>query len=213
MMEQKKYSSYAFLIAKSVLRNFNVNLDLKQFQKEFDNKESVYFILCQAPITNLFNSLIKAQIKSYEKFVQKRLIDYFILNTSQGGDGDIVEHPEIVQELNNRFSEIHQSYRIIEQRLYDCTATTNQKLGAYARGQIIKFGYLIDNIDENMLKTVEDLMIEASAIKGQLIGIRQTWRDFAIQVSSTLLSVGQFKINELEDLEQRAELEFLDGLG
>lgn len=211
-MEQKKYSSYAFFIAKSVLRKFNVNLDFKQFQKEFENKESVYAVICQAPITNLLNSLINAQIKSYEKFIQKRLIDYYILNSNKGEDEESGDHPEIIQDLNQRFSETHQSFCVIEQKLYDCIANTNQKLGAYARSQIIKFAYLVDPIEESIKEQISELIIEAANVKEQLIANRQLWRDFAIEVSSVISSVGLYKVDDFEDLEQRAELDFLDTL-
>jgi hypothetical protein len=208
---QEKYSSYAFFIAKSVLRKFNINLDYSQFLKEFKNKNSVYTILCQAPTTNIFNMLIIAQVKSYTQFVQKRFIDFYISNTSK--DEHIEQQfPELIGELEQRFHQNQEVSRAIEQTMYDCIADTNKCLSQFVKEQIIKYGHLMSEIEVPIQKQIENLVDEANGIKQELIACRQTWRYFAIEVSDILMSVSDYHINELNDLEQRAELLFLDNL-
>ena len=208
---QEKYSSYAFLIAKSILAKWNIQLEYSVFTKEFENHDSIYSIICQAPTNHLFNSLIVAQIKSYKQFIQKRMIDFFINNTSKAEDTEDVI-PDIVSDLQDSFSMQQELLGMIEQKHYDGIAKTNAFLLQYIKKNIIKYGYLLNNGAPEIQAEIKGFVEEAECLKHELIHSRQTWRALAIRVSDTLMSVSAFQINELDDIEQRAELQFFDSL-
>jgi hypothetical protein len=213
-----RLSSYTLLIAESILRQFNINIDSNTLINELDNKNSVYSVLCQAPMLCIMNDLISAQIKSYQQFIQKKMIDYYANNPpivdEQGDSSSMSEYyPDTVAVIKQKFLDAQNASKSILQLMYDNSAFINKTIFKYVNQQIIRHGnfeqFNADELNGELMPLVE----QAEGIKSQLISERANWREMAADYTQNLSAVSIYQMNELEDLELRAELDFFSQLG
>ena len=70
---------YIFEIRKGKVNcKLKIKVDPRDLIKAMQDDTSVYHVICLAPIQDMYNGIILAQIKSYQVFIQKRLIDGYV---------------------------------------------------------------------------------------------------------------------------------------
>jgi len=207
--DKKFLSSYGTMLAETILRSFLSDIDGKEILEGIVNKDSIYFILSQVPLLNIMNELLVAQIKSYEGFVQKKMIDFLVNNPP--ADNSEASYPEIITEIQTDFQAKQQDSQKLIQAVYDNCAAVNGLIRDFVRKQMTKSGKLTQDGAAEIQAQLLPFATKSEELKTQLIDCKLQWKEVAANSSKDLSYI--YQMNELEDLELRSELNFYRSLG
>jgi hypothetical protein len=212
----KSFSTYGLLIPQTICSLLKLKVPPKELQKAMLDEQSVYYILCKAPIQNMVNGIILAQIKSYQLFMQKRLIDCYVNTAPTITEAEKMEEEPIinptVEEMKETFIQHVETTKPFEQQYFDVIADTSSFLKKFVAKNKDKHGQLQTARPE--FKDKCDAFVEqGKMVEGQLLLERTRWREHAIDIADLIMKIGGFGVDELEDLEQRAELAFFQSFG
>lgn len=214
----KKTSTYNFLIAQNILTKFNLHLKNEEILKILREKNDIYYCILRAPTENIFNQMIFSQIKSYELFIQKRMLDYLIktapsLNDMEAKEGLEPQLPEVYRDLQTEFQTLQKNLLELDNELLKLVSRTN----SYIHKVIVQratLGVLYDRrISPELEETSSMLEHQSKELRHKILGVRQEWNLFAKRICKTLSELGGYYIEEDTDLSQRAEIDFFRDLG
>ena len=209
----KNFSTYGLLIPQSICSKLKIKVDPRDLIKAVQDDTSVYHVICLAPIQDMYNGIILAQIKSYQVFIQKRLIDGYVSSaptiSEVEASGQEPAENETMNLMKDDFLQHIEATKPIEQAHYDLIADSYGALRRYVatnKGQL-------KICTPKLRSTIDNFLEQGKILETQLIELRLKWREHAIEVSDYIMKMGSGRIDDLHDLEQRAELDFLQSFG
>jgi hypothetical protein len=212
----KQFSTYTLLIPQSICSQLRIKISPKDLLVAMQDSHSIYQLICQAPLQNMINGVILAQIKTYQVFLQKRLIDCYVnaapTATELENTGEEPAVSDNVTEIKDQFLKHVEDTKPIEQSHFNLVADTYGFLKKFvsahqdAQGRFKAYG------NDFKIK-VDDFLAQGKILEAKLLEERINWREHAIEVSDAMMKMGTGRIDELEDLEQRAELAFFQRFG
>lgn len=214
----KNTPTYDFLMAQNILSKFNIHLQNNEILKILKEKNDIYFCILRAPTENVFNQIIFSQIKSYELFTQKRMLDFVIktapsTNDLEGREGIEPELPEVFNHLQNEFQRLQKKLIELDNQLLKQVSLTNAYLQKFLM-QRASLGVVFDRkIPADLEEKVHELQDQAREMRGLIISIREEWSLFAKMVCKSLSELGGYYIDEETDQLQRSEIDFFRDLG
>ena len=209
-------STYRLLIPQSVCSQLKIKVGPNELKAAMQDESSFYHVVCQAPIQLMINGIILAQIKTYQIFLQKRLIDCYVNTAPTVNEVEITgEDPPInesINEMKERFLQHAESFKPLEQSHFNLIADTY--------GYLKKFISAHQNqqeqtkaFDADFKSKINAFVTEGKILEAQLIKERLKWREHAIEISDTMMKMGSGRIDDIQELEQRAELAFFQSFG
>lgn len=206
--------TYNLMITKNILAKLGIYISSQDLFVELEMHNSPYRELCQVPMMHIFNNLILAQIKSYQEFIQKRLIDYFVQNNPTQEELELLGKEQNISEavLNSkeRYLNMKKATQLVEQRLMDNISASQ----AFLKGVVKKQNMFFEGeVSKEFHQKVDGFKEYANELQLSLVTEKNHWREFSTNVCMLLSELGNFRITEIEDIEQRAELQFLQNLG
>lgn len=214
----RRLTTYDFLMAQNVLGKFNIHLSNDEIFKVIQEKNDVNYLLICAPIENIYNQMIFSQIKSYELFVQKRMIDYVIgtaptPDAVQNAEGADISYPEVFVHLQERFQTIQAQLLDLDNQILQKIGETNSYIKKFVMKNIVKGIKLDDDMIPELQNKIQEFVSHSQELRTLLLSTREEWKLFAGEVCKTLSELGGYYVEEDEDLAQRAELSFFRQLG
>ncbi|NBX84913.1 MAG: hypothetical protein EBQ95_04795 [Gammaproteobacteria bacterium] len=217
-MTKARVTTYDFLMAQNILGKFNILLSNDEIFRIIQEKNDVNYLLICSPIENIYNQMIFAQIKSYELFVQKRMMDYVLgtaptpeaIESAEGGD---IQYPEAFMNLQKHFGEIQARLLELDNLLLKLVSETNQFIKRYVTKNIVSGNQNAYEIPQELKNNISIFEAQAQEMRVTLLATRDEWKSFASNVCKTLSELGGYFVEEDIDLAQRAEINFFQQLG
>ena len=209
-------STYRLLIPQSVCSQLKIKVGPNELKAAMQDESSFYHVVCQAPIQLMINGIILAQIKTYQIFLQKRLIDCYVNTAPTVNEVEITgEDPPInesINEMKEQFLQHAESFKPLEQSHFNLIADTygylKKFISAHQNQQAQTKAF-----DADFKSKIDAFVAEGKILEAQLIQERLKWREHAIEISDTMMKMGSGRIDDIQELEQRAELAFLQSFG
>lgn len=209
-------STYRLLIPQSVCSQLRIKVGPNELKAAMQDESSFYHVLCQAPIQVMVNGIILAQIKTYQIFLQKRLVDCYVNTAPTVNEveitGEDLPISESINEMKEHFLQHAESFKPLEQIHFNLIADTygylKKFVSANQNQQAQKIAFNAD-----FKSKINSFVAEGKMLEAQLLQERLKWREHAIEISDTMMKMGSGRIDDLQELEQRAELAFFQSFG
>lgn len=209
----KSNSTYSLLIPQSICSQLKIKVGPRELQKAMEDTSSIYHLICQAPIQDMINGIILAQVKSYQVFLQKRLIDCYVDTAPTVADventGEESPISDAIAEIKDRFLEHVEATKPLEQSHFNLVADTYGFLKKFVNANQGR----LTSYDQAFKASVDNFVEQGKILEAQLLSERSNWREHAIEVADSMMKMSLGRIDELQDLEQRAELAFFQSFG
>jgi hypothetical protein len=214
--EHQYVSSYGLMISKNILARLGLMVSAEELLAQLKSPDLVYARLCHLPMMHIYNQLIFAQIQSYQTFIQKRLIDYYIQSNQSRDEASSeseAQHPDAITLLKDEFLTLKEQTKVLEQQLLDMITNSQRYLIQMVQLETMQFGGSFKHFPKDYDERIEAFKLSVSTIRKELIAHRADWRAFSITVSERLSQFGYVTPDVADDLEQRVELDFIPNLG
>jgi hypothetical protein len=217
-MTKPRVTTYDFLMAQNILGKFRILLSNDEILRVIQEKNDVNYLLICSPIENIYNQMIFSQIKSYELFVQKRMMDY-VLGTAptpesiESAEGADIHYPEAFSNLQAQFNEIQARLLALDNIMLKLVSETNDYIKKYVTKNIVKGSQNSSEISQELKDNITMFETKAQDMRATLLVTRDEWKAFASGVCKTLSELGGYFVEEEVDLAQRAEINFFRQLG
>ena len=207
------FSTYGLLIPLSICSKLKMKVDPKAFMTAMEDETSVYHQMCLAPLELMRNGIVLAQIKSYQVFIQKLIIDCYVKDapTISEVEASGKEPPENarINQMKEEFLQHIETSKVLEQAHYNLIADSYGTL----RRIVESNKGTLTSCPPKLKSSIDDFIDQGKCMETQLIGERFKWRERAIEVSDFMMKMGSGRIDDLQELEHRAELNFLQNFG
>ena len=212
-LAEKTYT-YGVLLAKNILRNFDIDIMDKNFVDTLNNENHIHYYLLKLPYKYVFNSIILDQAQDYRVYVQKLFIDYLL----SGANDAEADSPGAV--LRDQLEAERLSLIALGEK-FDEFVISNQRIIADAMQQLIEFyknlssNYAnISNDDRQQIQMlVEPLMKQAEDLKKSACDYRKKFYERILLVRSMLDNAYGYRMDQEKNVVNQQFLIFDSKIG
>ena len=156
------FSTYGLLTAKRVLARLNINLDNEELITAIKNPKSVYSLLLQVPLKNVFNGIILQQAYDYQVYAQKVFIDYLL--SGESGKDDASAGANTREDLEIERIELIEVGKAFNQQEF-----AHQQLIASSQASLIKVSHALQKSLQTAVTKIGQLLQSKKIIKDEML--------------------------------------------
>jgi hypothetical protein len=201
------FSTYGLLTADRLLDRFGVHLGQDDMVKVVKDPDSIYYLLLQVPLKNVFNGIILQQAHDYKIYAQKLLVDYLL-------SGEETKPDEANGALARDDLERERLKLIDMGDAFELQVKAHKLLIANSQKILVEFSKNLASSDRDQLQAiVDEYLVQIAELNINLRNFRSWFYASILDINGMLKILPDYKIDEAKIAENLEPLVFDASIG